>query len=85
MWYETVCTDHALQVEYGIEQEKVTKNFLDYFLTTVNNLCPVDSTKNKGDPTTLFDYSTASKLHPSSLDPKIFLITITVLIQNVQI
>ena len=31
VWDETVCTDHALQVEYGIEQEKLLKIFITIF------------------------------------------------------
>ena len=69
-WDERICTEHALKVEYGIKQEEIIKNYQDYFLTTVNNLCPVDSTKDKRDPSTLFNYSTSNTLHPCSLDPK---------------
>ena len=71
-WNDSVCTEHALNVEYGILQEKIITNFQDYFLTTINGQCPVDSTKEKRDPTTLFNYSTANTLHPCSLDPKQF-------------
>ena len=59
-------------MEDGIEVEKIINNFQDYFLTTMNKLCPVDSTKNKRDPSTLFNYSTASTVHPCSLDPNEF-------------
>ena len=72
LWNEYICTEHWLNVEYGIFQEKVVTNFQDYFLTTMNELCPIDSTKDKRDPTTLFNYSTANTLHPFSLDPKSF-------------
>ena len=72
MWNEYVCTENWLNVEYGILQEKIVTNFQDYFLTTMNEKCPVDSTKDKRDPTTLFNYSTANTLHPCSLDPKSF-------------
>ena len=56
-------------MEDGIKQEKIIKNFQDYFLTTLNNLCPVDSTEDKRNPSTLFNYDTADVLHPCSLDP----------------
>ena len=36
----------------------------------MNKLFPVDSTKDKRDPSTLFNYSTSNTLHPCSLDPK---------------
>ena len=71
-WNERTCTEHALKIEDGIRQENIIKNFQDYFLTTMNKLCPVDSTKNKRDPSTLFNYSTASTVHPCSLDPNEF-------------
>ena len=69
VWNENVCTDHALKVEDGIEVEKIINNFQDYFLTTINELCPIDSTKEKRDPSTLFNYSTIDTLHPCSLNP----------------
>ena len=72
MWNEDVCTAHWLNVEYGILQEKIVTSFQDYFLTTMNEKYPIDSTKDKRDPTTLFNYSTANTLHPCSLDPKSF-------------
>ena len=43
--------------------------------TAMNELCPVDSTKNKRDSTTLFNYSSANILKPYSLDPRAFLIS----------
>ena len=69
IWNERVCTEHALKVEDGIKQEEIIKNFQDYFLTTLNKLCPVDSTEDKRNPSTLFNYDTADVLHPCSLDP----------------
>ena len=56
-------------MEDGIKQEEIIKNFQDYFLTTLNNLCPVDSTEDKRNPSTLFNYDTTDVLHPCSLDP----------------
>ena len=79
-WNENVCTNHALKVEDGIEVEKIINNFQDYFLTTMNQLCPIDSTKFKRHPSTFFNYETADILHPCSLDPKNILMKITVLI-----
>ena len=69
-WNERVCTDHVMKVEDSIKQEEIINNFQDYFLTTMNELCPIDSTKDKRDPSTLFNYATADALHPCSLDPK---------------
>ena len=55
-------------MEDGIKQEELIKNFQDYFLTTLNKLCPVDSTEDKRNTSTLFNYDMTDVLHPCSLD-----------------
>ena len=46
-------------MEDGIKQEEIINNFQDYFLTTLNKLCPVDITEDKRNPSTLFNYDAA--------------------------
>lgn len=68
LWNERVCTGNTLKVEDGINQEEIIKKFQDYFLTTLNKLCPVDSKEDKRNTITLFNFATAHVLHPCSSD-----------------